>query len=224
MMGTDSFFLAVARDARAVVTCERCLSAKAGLPHPAWVGPRYVPGHGVAIVLQNPGAEPEGYDERALQKLLRRLEVSPPDAEAYRQYATARIKDMKEWPWPTWRHPVSKAIDGCFEAEEIAWLNVVYVRTPTGVRGRKDQPLTGEAIQHGLWAHLKPELELLRPTAVVTIGSPAREALDQLKWRGRRFHLKLRGATSGEAYAVRDALCGKRRDAPAAVRQGRPSE
>jgi len=162
----------------------------------------------VAIVLQNPGAKPEGYDERALQKLLRRLEVSPPDAEAYRQYATARIKDMKEWPWPTWRHPVSKVIDGCFEAEEIAWLNVMYVRTPSGVRGRKDQPPTEEAIQHGPWTHLKPELELLRPTAVVTIGAPAREALDQLEWPGRRFHLKLRGATSGEAYAVRDALCG----------------
>ena len=62
------------------------------------------------------------------------------------------------------------------------------------------------AIAHGIGEHLRPELELLQPAAVVTIGTVARDAVAVIPGSWKRFFLKLQGASDSEAYRIRDQL------------------
>jgi hypothetical protein len=220
------FWEQVAEAAARVLSCPTCQASAAGstsgrhpgergLPQPGWVGPQFQPGTGVVIVLRNPAVADDTYGtarEQETQGRLRRF-AQMSTVEAYRQFVEESIRDVVgdpaagKRPWRKWTHPVSKVVDGYLGPEQLAWLNVVRVRTPaTASTGRKDASVSEPAIAHGIRQHLRPELELLQPAAVVSIGSVARDAVEVIPGNWRRFSLKLQGASDKEAYAIRDQL------------------
>ncbi len=225
------FWEQVAEAAARVLSCQTCQASAAGptsgrhpgergLPQPGWVGPQFQPGTGVVIVLRNPAVADDSYGTAREQQAQRRLRLfaEAPTVEAYQQFVQESIRDVVgdpaagKRPWRKWTHPVSKVVDGYLHPEQLAWLNVVRHRTPvSGSTDRKDAPVSDAAIAHGIGSHLRPELELLQPAAVVSIGSVARDAVEGIPGSWRRFSLKLQGASDKEAHAIRDqlrALCG----------------
>lgn len=169
----------------------------------------------MAIVLKNPAVADDSYGttrEQQAQRRLRRFAQAPTVA-AYRRFVEESIRDVVgdraagKRPWRVWTHPVSKVVDGYLHPEQLAWLNVVRFRTPAAAgAGRKDAPVSDAAIAHGIRHHLRPDLELLQPAAVVSIGSVARDAVEGIPGSWKQFSLKLQGASDNEAYHVRDRL------------------
>jgi hypothetical protein len=220
------FWEQVVEAAAQVLSCPTCQASatgptsgrhpgERGLPQPGWVGPQFQPSTGVVIVLRNPAVADDSYGPPREQQAQRRLHqfAQAPTVEAYRQFVEESIRDVVgdptagKRPWRKWTHPVSKVVDDYLGPEQIAWLNVVRVRTPaTSSTGRKDAPVSDVAIAHGIRRHLRSELELLQPAAVVSIGSVARDAVEVIPGSWRRFSLKLQGASDKEAYAIRDQL------------------
>jgi hypothetical protein len=222
----ERFWEQVAETAARLLACPACRTGAAGpvsgrhpgergLPQPGWVGPQFQPGIGVAIVLQNPAVADASYGLAREQQAQRRLQMfaEAPTVQAYRQFVEASIRDVLgdqaagKRPWRKWTHPVSKVVDGYLRPEQLAWLNVVRFRSPgVGDGSRKDAIVDDAAIAHGIRHHLRHELELLQPAAVVSIGSVARDAVAVIPGKWRRFSLKLQGASDLEAYAIRDRL------------------
>ena len=208
MSGEIEFRLALVEAAAAVMRCEYCLShaPQGDLPQPGWVGSRYIPGRGVVVLLQNPGAAPTDYGtgrEASVQKLLREFAENPSD-ETHSRLMRFMLADMAGAnggsPWAKWTHPVSKLVP---DQERLAWMNVVKVRTPG--KTRKDDPPTIDAARHGVSGHLQREFDILKPRGVVTIGNEARSALAELRLPTTTVlgHLKLQGASTEEARVLR---------------------
>jgi hypothetical protein len=164
----------------------------------------------VVILLQNPGAAPKNYGterEASVQQLLREFS-SDPTQETYTQLMRFFLADMAGEkggpPWAKWTHPVRKLIP---DRERLAWMNIVKFRTPASGTGRKDAPVTSDDMQHGT-KHVQRELEVLKPKAVITIGSEARNALVMLELSPTviKRHLKLQGASTNEVEQLRREL------------------
>jgi len=170
--------------------CSECrASAPAGdVPQPGWVGRAYQPGRGLLVILQNPGVTPANHadarDSRQ-QDLLRAFD-NEPSIETHAALMDFMFADMGgevDAPglvtpgvrsgvrWRKWAHPVSKLIQ---DRTKLAWLNVVKVRTP-GTH-RKDAKVPMDLVSHGL-GHLKSEIQILKPRAIVTLGDEARDAI-----------------------------------------------
>jgi hypothetical protein len=222
----EEFWDQVAEAAARVLGCSTCQSGadgptrgrhpgERGLPQPGWVGPAFQPGRSVVIVLQNPAVADTSYGTPREQQTQDRLRLftDAPTVEAYQRFVEESIHDVVgdkaagKRAWRKWIHPVSKVVDGYLRPEQVAWLNVVRFRTLAGSLGhRKDAKVSDLAIAHGIRQHLRPELELLQPAAVVSIGSVARDAVAVIPGGWKRFSLKLQGASDAQAYAVRDRL------------------
>src|SRR5215213_6454501 len=145
--------------ATVVMRCNYCRSGAlpGDQPQPGWVGDRYMPGRGVVVILQNPGAAPAHYGtvrEASVQRLLREFTVNP-SVESHERLMRFMLADMAgdlgDRPWAKWKHPISKLIP---DRERLAWMNVVKFRTP-GVT-RKDAPVTPSDLKHGV-QHLEHE-------------------------------------------------------------------
>lgn len=207
-----TFWQAIAEAAGRVVNCETCrLGAppKYGLPQPGWVGPDYKPGHGIVFILQNPAVSSDDYGDLREMETQRRLEMlaQEPNSERYTEYASQTIHDVVgdgfgKRAWRKWTHPVSKVVD---DPRAVAWMNVVKFRTPG--QARKDDSVEAQAVRHGLENHLGPELQILRPLVLVTVGNEANAAVDRLPptW-SHRYHLKLQGASDAEAADIRNNI------------------
>ena len=220
--------------AAAIVNCGLCLEyaeGEPGSPQPSWVGRDYAPG-GVVFVLQNsavPGIRDRDASgellpgpaqrEASLARLLVAFRTAA-SAESYHDLVGAmhrwmQGKDGAGNPWTEWSRRVSKSVEGCVDPERIAWVNIVKYRTPGNRR-----PGTHE-FRHGR-EHLRVELEALRPSMIVSVGGPAREALRKLGVEADE-HIAQRGSGSGArtAYAIRDrlkaaGLCGGGATSPVA--------
>jgi hypothetical protein len=212
------FRRAVVEAAAVVMRCSYCSShaPEGDQPQPGWVGSQYLPGRGVVVLLQNPGAAPADYGterEATVQRLLREFTANPSIA-THERLMGFMFADMAGEnggpPWARWTHPVSKLVT---DREQLAWMNVVKFRTPG--TSRKDAPVTGDAVRHGVAAHLQQELEILQPRAVVTVGNEAHSALTMLRLPPTTIvaRLKLQGASLKEVQEVRKQL----RDAGANV-------
>lgn len=191
----------------------RCNYCRAGAPtgdrpQPGWVGDRYMPGRGVVVILQNPGAAPANYGtvrEASVQRLLREFTASP-SVESHERLMRFMLADMVgdlgDRPWAKWTHPISKLIP---DRERLAWMNVVKFRTP-GVT-RKDDPVTQSDLNHGV-QHLERELRILDPIGIVTIGAKARSAMEMLRLPPEIVlgHLKLQGSSNVEVMDLRRRL------------------
>jgi hypothetical protein len=226
VVAIEEFWERVAEAAERVLSCSTCQAGAAGpvsgrhpgergLPQPGWVGPEFQAGTGVVIVLQNPAVADASYGttrEQQAQDRLRRF-AETPTVQAYRRFVEESIRDVVGDPvtgkraWRKWTHPVSKVVDGHHRPEQLAWLNVVRFRSPaTAGAARKDAGVGDTAIAHGILHHLRPELELLQPAAVVSIGSVARQAVAAIPGGWKRFALKLQGASDAEATAIGERL------------------
>lgn len=222
----EDFWERVVAAAARVLSCPTCQTGAAGptsgrhpgergLPQPGWVGSEFQWGTGVAIVLQNPAVADASYGTIREQYVQRRLRIfaHAPTVEAYRRFVEESIRDVigdpaaGKRPWRKWTHPVSKVVDGYLRPEQLAWLNVVRFRSPAAAgAGRKDAGVSDAAIAHGINHHLRPELGLLQPAAVVSIGSVARDAVAMIPGGWRRLFLKLQGASDVEVSTIRDQL------------------
>jgi hypothetical protein len=207
----DAFRQTVVKAAAAVMRCEFCRShAPVGdQPQPGRVGIRYTPGRGIVVLLQNPGAASEDYSterEQRAQLLLQEFSANPSIAThaSLMRYMFADMAGENGGPpWAKWTHPVRKLVS---DRERFAWMNVVKFRTPGTTR--KDDPVTYEATQHGVTAHLQQELDVLQPKAVVAFGNDAGSALRSLRLPATLIvhRLKLQGASAEEVRIVRRQL------------------
>jgi hypothetical protein len=208
--------------AAAVMHCEYCCGQALpdDQPQPGWVGRDYLPGSGVVVVLQNPAVAPQIYDtqrEALLQEALRDFSADSNlktyeylMQSAFDDMTGARANDVK--PWPKWTHPIGKLFDKVDRAAEelraprhcsnLAWMNVVKFRT------EKNRAAPQRAVQHSIDMHLRRELKLLRPKAIVSVGSAARTALESMRLPGNpiRCHLKLQGTSNVQIKAVQTRL------------------
>jgi len=179
---TKAFRSETASLARSVINCQQCegWAGKLGLPNPGWVGSGYEPGKGLIVLLQNPAIVSANYGidrDAILQDAILKLGTSESVAD-YDSLVERHIDDMlgfgdANWEWPMWSGIAGKIVADRLRPAELAWLNVAKHRTAA------NEPLTPEQINHGL-GHLKAELRLLNPFIVLTVGAPARVALDRL--------------------------------------------
>ena len=179
-MSTTNFRELVAKNAHSVMICATCLSevAEGDLPQPGWVGSRYEPCEGILFVMQNPGAAPKNYKEErdsCMQTELLLFKNSNTLA-AYERLAQVFLEDAtgrNKWkqPWKKWSHPVSKIVS---DPQEMAWLNVVKVRT------KGNAALSLSQVRHGISHHLTVEIESLNPALVVTIGKDAQISVAEI--------------------------------------------
>lgn len=180
-MNSNSFWDQVSAHAASVVNCPFCLNRaqkSSGLPQPGFVGPDYKPGAGLAFILQNPSVAGENSDS-AYQASLSAF-AQRPTVTSYQSFVKQAIDDARTWRMFNTR--VGKIIQGCFEIEEIAWLNVVKHRTP-----RNETPSNVE-FEHGASVHLRHELKLLDPAAIVTIYEPATTAVTGIGYSTLPLH------------------------------------
>jgi len=206
--------------AAAVMHCEYCCeqTLPGDQPQPGWVGRDYVPGRGVVVVLQNPAVAPTIYDpqrESRFQEALRGFSADP-NLKTYEHLMQLAFDDMTGGngvpSWPKWTHPIGKLFDQPNRAAEelraaqhcsrLAWMNVVKFRTA------ENSAVPPRAVHHSINMHLRHELEVLRPKALVSIGSAARKALNELSLSKNlvRGHLKLQGASNAEVKTLQMLL------------------
>lgn len=200
-----------AKCALATMRCSYCLSrtARGDLPQPGWIGSDFKSDRDVVVILQNPGVAPLNYSntrEASVQRLLARFSTDPSE-DNYAALADLMLADMAGEnggpAWAKWTHPVCKLVP---DRRRLAWINVVKYRIAG--TGKKDGPVTREAVEHGIHHHLPGEISALRPAAVITIGNEARAAISSLTLAPgiKRGHLKLQGASNEEVTRLRSEL------------------
>jgi hypothetical protein len=190
----------VTDEAARILTCEICTEGSAhGLPQPFWVGPDYRPG-GIVLVARNPAGKPLPEDAG---RLLERLRAAPSPA-GFAEWSRWRIKHMTTKPWTQWQRAFAKAVDGCWQPNQLAWLNVVPVPS---VNDATPNPAFCE---HGRRVHLTPMLtEVLQPAAVITRYTAAADAVNTIPgpWQdGGVFAINGRVASTGRTSRINQAL------------------
>jgi hypothetical protein len=195
-----------------ILTCPECRRNSFGddcSPHVSWAGPEYKPG-GVAFLLHYPESrdyEGGGSRDKRLRQRLQAFRASP-TVENYRLLVSEAQLQMRGDPWSAWESwtlPVSRCMQDCLTIEHVVWITLIKHRKP----GRESKGVKLPAIvqqEHGIQAHLKGELEILRPGAVVAVGLPAANAMDRLEGLWRVLRIKSKGASVYDAYKTRDQL------------------
>ena len=159
-----------------VIGCTACSSTttdphllrddRENVPQPGYVGPRYEETR-LLLVGQNPAQPPPGLAERDLKytAALRAL-LEKRDRETYESLATMMPGYMRDWPI----YDDYFSLKECgLDVTEIAYCNVVRCRTERNDNGTYWRPNPG-AIRN-CRPHLLQWLELLKPTAVILIGT-----------------------------------------------------
>ena len=198
-----------------IVVCAACRGYSPndlGSPQTSWAGSQYKPG-GLVVVLQNPGVSPSSWNlnsrDQRLAAATSRFRDAP-TVEDFRALVSEMHSQMQGLGpsgterWGQWVHPVSKCIAGCLTPEDVVWANVSKHRTPGGTV--KDRPTTLAEQVHGLRHHLRAELDVLRPRVVIAVGAPALVAMQLLSGNWTLMKIKQRGATTEEAFKIRDRL------------------
>lgn len=190
----------VADEAVRILTCVVCTAGSAdGRSQPFWVGAAYRPG-GVVLVARNPASKPLPEDAG---RLLERLRAAPSPA-GFAEWSTWRIRHMTATPWTQWQRAFAKAVTGCWQPEQLAWLNVVPAPS---VNDAAPNPALCE---HGRRVHLTPMLtQVLQPAAVITRYTAAADAVNTIPgpWQdGGVFAINGRVASTSHTSRINQAL------------------
>lgn len=196
----------------ACVTCRELSHGDRGSPQPTFIGSAFKPG-GVMFVSSNPAVSPEEWGSLRDRRFAEARDTfhASPTLGTYNQMVSEMHSQAQglgatgPQRWRGWTHPVSKCVAACLSLDQIAWGNVCKHRTPGDAA--KDRPATTKELGHGL-SHLRSELDVLAPNAIVAVGVAATEMLQGLTGPWRLLQIKLRGATTIEAFSIRDSLRG----------------
>jgi hypothetical protein len=146
-------------------------------------------------VARNPASKP--LPENAAQ-LLERLRAAPSPA-GFAEWSAWRIGHMTGTPWTQWQRAFSRAVAGCWQPNQLAWLNLVPARTVN------DRAPNAALCDHGRRVHLAPMLtEVLQPAAVITRYRAAADAVSTIPglWQAGGV-LAINGRTASTSHTSR---------------------
>jgi hypothetical protein len=149
---------------------------------------------------RNPASKPLPEDAG---RLLERLRAAPSPA-GFAEWSAWRIGHMTGKPWTQWQRAFSKAVAGCWQPNQLAWLNVVPARTVN------DSAPNAALCDHGRRVHLAPMLtEVLQPAAVITRYTAAADAVSTIPgpWQDSGvFAINGRTASTSHTSQINQAL------------------